>query len=132
MRRRGQALVEFALAVAVFMLLVLGTFDLARAYLGYTVVANAAREACRYGMAHVGEAGWQTAARQAGLNLSVGVDPSALNLSVGTTIADAPPYLGVTYISVSGTYRFHSLTPFVGALLGDPISISVDTSAIAG
>ena len=30
------------------------------------------------------------------------------------------------------TYRFHSLTPFVGALLGDPIQISVDTSAIAG
>jgi Flp pilus assembly protein TadG len=132
MRRRGQALVEFAFAVSVFMLLVLGTFDLARAYLAYTVVANAAREACRYGMAHVSETGWQTAARQAGLNLAVGVDPAELDLTVRTTIADAPPYVGVTYISVSGTYRFHSVTPFVGAVLGDPIPISVDTSAIAG
>jgi hypothetical protein len=127
MQRRAQAMVEFALAVAVFMLLVLGTFDLARAYLAYTVVSNAAREASRYGAAHVGQGGWATAAVQAGVNLAVGVDPSALTLTVGTTTID-----GLPYINASGTYRFHSLTPLVGAVLGDPIPISVDTSALAG
>jgi len=124
---RAQALVEFALAVSVFMLLVLGTFDLSRAYLTYTVVSNSAREASRYAAAHVGQAGWAAAAVQAGANLAVGVDPSSLSLSVTTQQIDTLPY-----ISVSATYRFHSVTPFVGALLGDPILIQVATSELAG
>jgi hypothetical protein len=127
MRRPAQALVEFALAISVFMLLVLGTFDLARAYLAYTVVANAAREAGRYGAVHVGEAGWAGAAVQAGTNLAVGLDPAALSLTVVTEMIGPLPY-----ITVSGTYRFHSLTPLVGGLLGDPINIRVDTSTLAG
>ena len=128
-RRAGsaQALVEFALAISVFMLLVLGTFDLTRAYLAYTVVANAARETGRYGAAHVGESNWPTAAEQAGTNLTVGLDLSALTLTAGTTTLDALPY-----ITVSGTYRFQSLTPMVGALLGNPINIRADTSVLAG
>jgi len=127
MRRSAQALVEFALAIAVFMLLVLGTFDMARAYLAYTVVANAAREASRYGAVHVGEAGWMTAAVQAGTDLAVGLDTAALSLTAGTQTIDALPY-----ITISGTYRFHSLTPLVGALMGDPINIRVDTATLAG
>jgi hypothetical protein len=123
----AQALVEFSLAVTVFMLLVLGTFDVARGYLAYTVVANAAREASRYGAAHVGEAGWASAAVQAGTALAIGIDPSVLTLNATTTTIDALPY-----ITVSGTYQFHSLTPLVSALLGDPITIRVDTSALAG
>ena len=81
MRGSSQALVEFALAISVFMLLVLGTFDAARAYLAYTVVSNAAREASRYAAAHVGEPGWMAAAAQAGANLAVGVNPSDLTLT---------------------------------------------------
>ncbi len=127
MGRPAQALVEFALAITVFMLLVLGTFDLARAYLAYTVVANAAREASRYGSVHVGEAGWAAAAVQAGTNLAVGLDPAALSLTAGTQTIDALPY-----VTVSGTYQFHSVTPLVGGLLGDPINIRVDTATLAG
>jgi hypothetical protein len=127
MGRPAQALVEFALAITVFMLLVLGTFDVARAYMAYTVVANAAREASRYGAVHVGEAGWAAAAVQAGTNLAVGLDPAALSLTAGTQTIDALPY-----ITVSGTYHFHSLTPMVGGLLGDPINIRVDTATLAG
>jgi TadE-like protein len=127
MRGNSQALVEFALAISVFMLLVLGTFDAARAYLAYTVVSNAAREASRYAAAHIGESGWTAAAVQAGANLAVGVNPSDLTLSAATTTVDALPYIHVT-----GGYRFHSLTPLVSALLGDPIMIQVDTYALAG
>ncbi|HEV7663383.1 MAG TPA: TadE family protein [Chloroflexota bacterium] len=128
-RSRSQALVEFALAISIFMLLVLGTFDLARAYLAYTVVTNAAREAGRYGAAHVGESGWQTAAAQAGVNLAIGVDtdPAVLKLTVGTQPLDA-----LQYITVTGTYQFRSVTPMVGALLGNPITIQVDTWQLAG
>jgi Flp pilus assembly protein TadG len=129
MRRgpRAQALIEFVLSVSVFLLLVLGTFDIGRAYLAYTVVSNVAREASRYGAAHYQQAGWAAAAQQAGANLAVGIDPSALKLTVTSQPIDTLPY-----ISVSGTYAFHSVTPLVGALLGDPITIQVTTSAPAG
>ena len=127
MRRSAQALVEFALAISVFMLLVLGTFDVARAYLVYTVVTNSAREAGRYAAVHVDEAGCAANAEQAGLNLAVGIDPTALTLSVSCT----PQTFAVTYITVNGTYRFHSVVPLVGALLGDRLTIQVLTSAVA-
>ncbi|GAC1317542.1 MAG: hypothetical protein NVSMB2_11410 [Chloroflexota bacterium] len=126
-RRRGQAVVEFALGAAVFFLLMLGTFDLARAYLAYTVVANAARESARYGAAHTSDANWTSAATRAGVNIAVGIEASALVLTPSTATID-----GLPYISVTGTYLFHTLTPFVRALLGDPISIQVQTSALAG
>ncbi|TME37659.1 MAG: pilus assembly protein [Chloroflexi bacterium] len=127
MRGSSQALVEFALAISVFMLLVLGTFDAARAYLAYTVVSNAAREASRYAAAHVGEPGWMAAAAQAGANLAVGVNPSDLTLTPTAATVDALPYIHVT-----GAYRFHSVTPLVSALLGDPLMIQVETYALAG
>jgi len=125
---RGQALVEFALTVSVFLLLVLGTFDLARAYMAYTVTTNAVREAARYGAGHLSESNWQTAAVQAGMNLAVGVDASELHLNTPTQQAID----GLTYISASGSYSFHSLTPLVGSLLGNPINMQVATSVPAG
>ncbi len=113
---------EFALAISVFMVLLLGTFDLARAYLAYTVVTNAAREAGRYAAAHPGDT---TGATQAGRNLAVGIDPAAMQLTV--SVAGSP-----SYVTVTGSYQFHSVTPFVGALLGDPINMQVQTAALAG
>jgi hypothetical protein len=127
MRRPAQALVEFALAIAAFMLLVLGTFDLARAYMAYTVTSNAAREAGRYAAGHFGEADWTSTAVQAGRNLAVGLDPATLELVVDTIEVDS-----LTYVRVRGTYPFRALTPGVGALLGTPINMRVDTSALAG
>jgi hypothetical protein len=129
MQRSAQAMVEFALAVSVFMLLVLGTFDLSRAYLSYTVVTNAAREAGRYGAAHFGEPGWDIAAAHAGATMAIALDgPLVLKVEM------APPStLGtLTAVKVTGTCQFHSITPMVGALLGDPIPMQVDTSTLAG
>jgi Flp pilus assembly protein TadG len=124
----GQALVEFALMVSVFLLLVLGSFDLARAYLAYTVTTNAVREVARYGATHTSQANWQSAAVQAGMNLAIGVDASALQLAQPSqqTID------GLTYISASGSYSFHSVTPLVGAFLGNPINMQVATAVLAG
>lgn len=109
----------------------LGTFDIARAYLAYTVVANVAREASRYGAAHANDPLFQPtdAITKAGLNLAIGIDTSVLSLTGTTTTL---PGLTYSYFKVSGTYRFHSLTPLVGALMGDPIIILVNTSALVG
>jgi Flp pilus assembly protein TadG len=49
-RPRGQALVEFALVIPIFLLVLIGLFDLGRAVLAYTSVTNAAREGARLGI----------------------------------------------------------------------------------
>jgi Flp pilus assembly protein TadG len=120
-------MVEFALAIVVFMLLVLGTFDVAHAFLAYTVVTNAAREASRYAAAHAADATCVSAAQQAGLSMAIGVDPASLTL----TVVCPTPGSGLTYATVNGAYRFYSVTPMVGAVLGSPITMRVATSTLA-
>src|SRR5690242_12146322 len=108
----AQALIEFALAISMFLLLVLGTFDLAPAHLSCTVRTNASREASRYAAAHYVQTGWQSASQQAGRNLAAGDDTANLPQTVSTSGSLSG------YVTVTGAYRFHTLTPFVGALLG--------------
>ena len=48
--RRGQALVEFALVLPIFILLLVGIFDFGRAIYAYNTISNAAREAVRVGI----------------------------------------------------------------------------------
>ena len=47
----GQAMVEFALAIPIFLMLVLGVIELSRFFLVYSSVFTAVREASRYGSA---------------------------------------------------------------------------------
>ena len=48
-RRTGQAVVEFALVLPVFLLLVFGTIEFGRAYLTLHLLTNASREGARVG-----------------------------------------------------------------------------------
>jgi len=51
---RGQALVEFALVLPVFLLLLVGIFDLGHVVWSNDALTNAAREAARFAMVHGG------------------------------------------------------------------------------
>jgi Flp pilus assembly protein TadG len=126
-------MVEFALTISVFMLLVLGTFDVARGFLVYTVVTNAVREVGRYAAANYGDATYSTqTAQQAGRNLAVGIDPAQLMLGTPTQTTIG----GLPAITATGTYYFQSITPWVSVLLnppsGGPITISVTTTTLVG
>jgi TadE-like protein len=46
-RSRGQALVEFSLVIPIFLLVLMGLFDLGRAVFAYNTLTNAAREGAR-------------------------------------------------------------------------------------
>ena len=52
--QRGQALVEFSLAIIVFLVLLMGVFDFGRAIMQYNGVAQAAREIARVTAVHEG------------------------------------------------------------------------------
>lgn len=49
-RRTGQGLVEFALVFPIFIMLLLGVFDIGRAVFAYNEITNAAREGVRIAM----------------------------------------------------------------------------------
>jgi Flp pilus assembly protein TadG len=51
---RGQAMVEFSLAIMVFLVLVIGVFDIGRGIYTYNGVAEASREIARITSTHVG------------------------------------------------------------------------------
>jgi hypothetical protein len=53
-RSRGQGLVEFALVLPIFMVILIGMVDLGRAIWANNSVANAAREAARFAAVHGG------------------------------------------------------------------------------
>ena len=53
-RSRGQAMVEFALVIPIFILLMVGLFDLGRVVWVNDTLATAAREAARFAIVHGG------------------------------------------------------------------------------
>lgn len=73
--QRGQTLVEFALTVPIFLLLVLGLIDLARGVMLYNTVATAAREGARFGIVLLHEPTWGASAFSADGNVPQLYDP---------------------------------------------------------
>ena len=51
-RQRGQSVVEFAMCLPLLVLILLGVFDLGRAFNSYIVITNASREGAYYGTMH--------------------------------------------------------------------------------
>ena len=74
---RGQAMVEFALVIPVFILLLVGMFDLGRVVWVNDTLATAAREAARYAIVH-------------GEKLSCPVGPPAAGAVIPTADASCP------------------------------------------
>jgi Flp pilus assembly protein TadG len=105
--QRGQELVEYALALPIFLLLLMSILDLGRAVYFYSALHNSVREGARYGIIYPDDsAGIEAVVRQK----AVGLDPSAL------TVLSAMP--DEDTIQVTVTFQFIAVTPIVGVLLG--------------
>ena len=91
MRRgeRGQALVEFSLAIVVFLVLLMAVFDFGRAIMQYNGVAQAAREIARVTAVHEGTDFTTTAGRSP--ETSAPVSSSALIANAVMVGSDGPP-----------------------------------------
>lgn len=124
---RGQSLVEFALILPIFLLVVLGLFDMGRAVMYYNTMSNASREAVRVGIVDQNF----TAIRQRAVNnatalmplSTAGVTPLVLapDLTTAGTCPTTPDVGCVMRVTVR--YTFDPVTPFVG-----PISLSAVTN----
>jgi Flp pilus assembly protein TadG len=121
-RTRGQALVEFALILPVFLLVLMGILDLGRAVYYSSTLSNAAREAARQAIVD------QTCANivAAGEQRAVGIGEAVVNVSwttpAGVSKRTCSPEAGEADIGdlarVTVDYDFNAATPVIGNLLG--------------
>lgn len=121
-RTRGQALVEFALIIPIFLLVVVGLFDMGRAVFAYNAVANAAREATR--LAIVDQTVANIQAKAAKHSIGLGIAPGSvqvqfLNADLTTTApCNATPVPVGCIAQVKVTYQYNAATPIIGNLVG--------------
>jgi Flp pilus assembly protein TadG len=113
--RCGQAMVEFALASLVFLLIIFGTIDFGRAIFISAEMHNAAREGARYGKIHPSET---ANIRQKVLDQSAGSNLTAAGIGVSCTGACKS---GDT-LTVTTTVQFTAVTQ--GFLGISPITLT--------
>ena len=118
-RDRGQALVEFALVIPVFLLVMVALFDLGRAVFAYNTLTNAAREGAR--MAIVNQDVARITARAKGQTAIVELDDPSVQIGFyqvgdgGTPDFSDPctPAAVGCLVRVSFEATYHPITPFV-------------------
>jgi Flp pilus assembly protein TadG len=128
--RQGQALVEFALILPVFLLILMGIFDLSRAVYASSTINNAAREAGRRAIVD------QTCQNVIGVATKHAVALGSVSISVtwlapdGSVVAACPSSPTGNSVSdianVKVTYVFTAATPLISQILG-PITMGGET-----
>ena len=121
--RRGQTLVEMALILPIFLLILMGIIDFGRAVYAYNTVANAARQAVRLAIVDQEPSKIQDlAAKQAS---SLGIDPNTVTIRFvnPTSPEDGPPcdvtpVLNGCIVEVTVPYTYTAATPIIGNIVG--------------
>jgi Flp pilus assembly protein TadG len=133
---RGQSLVEFALALPIFLILVMGIIDFSWGLKSWISITNAAREGARYGAEHCSSGDYTNSdIEQRAIDTASGLAESNLTASVDTSSGvscDATPNSGESLV-VNVTYDYELITPLAGMLSifggGIPSSVTLNTSA---
>lgn len=112
-KTKAQSLVEFAILLPIFLLVVLGIFDLGRVIYTLSALHNAAREGARYGAVnYCDEDGIEARAWHFAVGLGDGVEVESSPLYFpGDGIPDQ--------IQVIVFFDFRTVTPLVGVFLGE-------------
>lgn len=105
----GATLVEFAFVAIFLVFLMMGVFDLGRGVYAYNVIASAAREGARYGIAAPTNT---TAIRTRALANTEGLDKSQLTVTITCSTACTQD----NRLTVTVTYLFKPVTAFFANL----------------
>lgn len=123
--QRGQSLVEFALVVPVFLVLLFALVDFGRGFQAWIEVTNAAREGARVGSLHGTSGDIEARARAAATSLTPG------NLTISSSGAGGD---SGTSVVVTADYNFSlisPLAPMIGIVSGGTIGTSFTISSSA-
>jgi Flp pilus assembly protein TadG len=146
--RRGQAVVEFALIIPVFLLLLLAAVDFGRLFFTYIQANNAAREGAAFGAANAASttltSGVQTAAfteanvqNQVGQSAQGGVTVTAVCHNMAGTVIGCSTTPGGTgtgnTITVTVAEPFTFFTPLINGLFNNNFTMGASaTAAVVG
>lgn len=121
-KQQGQTLAEFALVIPIFLLILMGIFDMGRAVFAYTSIANAAREGTRLGIVNQSTGKITARANQ----MAAAADKSAAAVAIQISQANSAPTANdCSPVQVGCNVRveyktvFKAITPIVGALVGN-------------
>jgi hypothetical protein len=130
-QERGQSLVEMALAMILFLLLLVGVVDFGRAFNNYIIITNASREGARYASRFPhDDAGIRARTVQEADNFDL--DPPLGPLSdVAVDFPDGADEGGYR-VQVIVTYQFETImTGLVSAITGNPnLRLQVGTTMV--
>ena len=129
---RGQSMVEFALVLLPFIMLMVGLFDVGRGIYAYTSINNAAREAARLGI--VDQTVEDIRSEALAQAVSVDLDDADVDVSFFLTSSgpgSACPNVGddtVVYCSVQVVieYDYAPVTPLISTVFG-PVTMIADS-----
>ncbi len=117
---RGQAMVEMALVLPIFILLVMGIIDFGRLFNAQISLTHASREGARQAAVGTLDSDVTTLVKGA----ATGLDPT--KLTVGILPAPSGRRKGDP-VSVSVNYRLELITPIIGSLLGGTRDLNATT-----
>lgn len=125
---RGQSLVEFALILPIFVLVLAGLFDLGRAVFAYNTISNASREAVRVAIVNQTATDLQNEALKQGVSL--GLSPTDVTITYADpdgsgTLCPAPYTVGCV-ASISVQYIYTAATPVISQIIG-PFTMTATT-----
>jgi Flp pilus assembly protein TadG len=129
-RDEGQALVEFALLVPIFLLLVMGVVEFGRAWNSYQVVTDAAREGARTAVIADPTVTVDTVYKRIDNALGrAGLNAASATRTV-TPLTPWPSPVGqLVTVNISYPFVFRFLKPFIGWTTGQA-SITLKTSVV--
>ena len=138
-RSRGQALVEFALILPVFMLVMLIAIDFGRLFFTYIQVNNAAREGAAYGAGNPTSTTGITSRAQQETNAQGQRGENPITVTAGCAdssgalpggCADAPGGSGTgNTITVGVGENFTFLTPLINGAFGNNFKVGASATA---
>ena len=129
---RGQGMVEFAIVLPVFVLLLVGLFDVGRAVYGYNTVNNAAREAGR--LAIVDQYEDHVLDEAVAAASGVGVVRADVDITYELADGGSCPHVGTDQIVgcvavVTVPYEYEAATPIIGNIVG-PLDLAGESKMI--
>lgn len=130
-RRRGQALVEFALIVPILLFILVIAIDFGRLFYLNIGIINGAREGAAYGADHPLSPQTEITTR---VRQELGLSPADPSVTVtrtcSLTCVSIPAVSPPNTIKVTASTTFSFLTPFINTFFGGALPMSAASTAV--